>query len=293
MNEAIAEKKVMKIRAVVLCLIISIFPMFCFFQMNLFNVLGNYWVKASITTSDSIGYYSAAYIYGDAAMLLFTGLLLDRFSIAKLIFFAMILKVTSIAMILTFQTPAWIIAFRILGGFGHAFALLSAFRLAILLFDEHHHGLMIGLVLTIALLGGTLAQAHLDRFIYCFGWQTAILTDFFVGLALLIVIPLILNSNKNYIPHTQHQGFNAVSYFRDFKIVARCSGNYLCAIYICLLSLPLMLLGAVWGDSYLKAHFHINEIQSSIVISLLFIGLIIGFPCIGFLSICLKTGATQ
>ena len=59
------------------------------------------------------------------------------------------------------------------------------------------------------------------------------------------------------------------------------SQNWLAGVYASLLNLPLMLLCALWGNLYLEQVHHLNDLKASTVVSMIFIGTIIGAPTIG------------
>ena len=60
--------------------------------------------------------------------------------------------------------------------------------------------------------------------------------------------------------------------------------NWISGLFTSLLNLPVTLIGAIWGQSYLQVVKGFSAKQSSIIITFIFIGLILGLPVIGYIS---------
>ena len=263
--------------------LIALFPAYTFFQMGMLNVLGNYWLEENLAMGGQTAYLSSAYLYADAFMLIFAGVLLDHVKLSKLIPLALGLNIIGTFMILLHQTLFWLIMSRAISGLGHAFALLALFRVAILLFDEKKHGFVIGLGLTIAIAGGFMSEGPFDRILLICGWKIGLGLDVFIGLALLFLMSFLL---RRYAPLlSQGKGEKLLhDYFSGFAAAAKKPVNYLCAIYICCMSMPLMIYGLIWGNDYLEMHDHFSSVQASFASGLLFAGLAVGFPVVGWVS---------
>ena len=265
-------------------LITALFPAYTFFQMGMLNVLGNYWLKYNPFVGHDVVYFSSAYLYADAFMLIFSGVILDHLKSSKVIPLALFINVIGTIMLLVSQNITWLILARLIGGLGHAFALISAFRMAILLFEENKHGVVIGATLTIAILGGFIAQAPFEKFILAYGWKAGVLADSVVGIVLVFVLWFTFKSQRNLLNQNVTKAISLYQYFSGLIKASKLPANYLCGIYICLMSLPLMVYGMLWGNDYLETRYALSAIDASFASGMLFIGLIIGFPIIGWLS---------
>lgn len=268
----------------VIILLVTLFPTYAFFQMGMLNVLGNYWLKENLVAGQDVAYFSSAYLYADAFMLIFSGVLLDHLKPSKIIPLALLVNVLGTFMLLVNQGVAWLVLARAIGGLGHAFALISAFRVAILLFEEHTHGLIIGVILTIAILGGFIAQAPFDKFLLVHGWRVGVVIDSTVGILLFLLMQLTFKHQNNLLNVNVTKAASCSQYFSGLIKAATMLANYLCGVYICLMSLPLMIYGMLWGDDYLETHYALSSIDASFASGMLFIGLIIGFPIVGWVS---------
>jgi sugar phosphate permease len=133
-----------------------------------------------------------------------------------------------------------------------------------------------------AFIGGMMAHTPFAYLYELFGWRQALLIDGAVGAALLVWIFLIVKDKPAEAPIAlrTNQG-NIIPSF--IKALAN-KQNWLAGLYTCLLNLPIMVLCALWGASYLQVAHHLPDIAASNVISLIFMGSVIGCPLVGWLS---------
>ncbi len=151
----------------IICLLVSLFPLVSFFHMNLMNSLTPTFIKEFHLTTIQVGNVASLYLYTDAFFLIPAGLLLDRYSLRYLIFVALILQATGLLVFSMRPDYANMLLGRLISGLGHAFAILSSFKVITLILPKRQQALAIGLVTTIALLGGLLAQAPFILLIGC------------------------------------------------------------------------------------------------------------------------------
>ncbi|MCB0748028.1 MAG: MFS transporter, partial [Ignavibacteriae bacterium] len=60
--------------------------------------------------------------------------------------------------------------------------------------------------------------------------------------------------------------------------------NWLLSLCACCMNLPIIILGALWGDMYLQKIFNFTHIQASYIITMMFVGFLIGAPILGLIS---------
>ena len=149
-------------------------------------------------TLSQLGILSASYIYADAIFLLPAGILLDRFSTRKLLLMCLTLSIIGAILIAISQRFAFIECARIIAGIGHSFALLGCFHLVAHWFPARKQGFLIGLVLTIALLGGLVAQSPTELLIEQFGFHTVLWLNVFLGLIIGGIIWFSITLHNNH-----------------------------------------------------------------------------------------------
>lgn len=267
-------------KGTVICLLAALFPFYTFFQMDILDALTPHLMSAYELTSVQVGWLASAYLYADALILLPAGIFLDHFSTRKLIISAFGLVLVGVLWFLLSHTFVNFLLARVFIGTGHAFALLSCFRLITKQVSPKAQGTIIGLTMTIAILGGTVAQAPLTLLIQALGWHYALLINLIAGVVIWTVLALLLPQPKLENHCKFSLGLILTHVWQSVKQIQ----NWLAGGYVIFLSAPMMVLGAVWGITYLEKIYGFSPTQASLSTTLIFIGMLIGSPIMGFLS---------
>lgn len=267
------------------CFSAALFFFFEFMQVNMFNAITPSLIKEFSLSAASIGQISANYFYANLLLLFPAGMILDRISTRKVILIAMSLCV-SCTYLFSFASSIWVIELsRFVTGIGGSFCFLSSIRLASRWFPPRRLALVIGLIVTLAMFGGMLAQTPMTLLTDYFGWRHTIFIDATVGLGMLFVIFLFVRDYPGGENNTsEHHPMSAKEFWCSLRLSLSNSQNWLGGIYTSLLNLPIFLLGAMWGSLYLVQIHDLTRTQSSFVTSMIFIGTIVGSPVIGWLS---------
>lgn len=263
-----------------ICLTAALFPFYSFFQMNMMNSFGTELAQAYSLTSTQFGILSAIFFYTNALFLLPAGICLDRYETRTLILLAMLFSTSGAFIIATSHVLPLIAIARFFAGLGHSFAILSCFCLVVQWFQPRQRAYVMGIVTTIALLGGVMAQTPFTLLLNHISWKNVLLIDGGMGLIITLIIWKCLETHTLNNPLRSKQGFSRINLVEIIKSPQ----NWYCAIYSCTLSLPLFLFGAVWGNQYLTSVFKLSAIDASVVSSMIFIGMIIGSPLLGWFS---------
>lgn len=266
----------------------SLFFFFEFLQVNVFNALGSSLYKAyHLTNATELGQLSACYMYAIVLFLFPAGMILDRFSTRKIISIAMFFCATCV-FLFSLTTELWQAELcRLVTGVGGAFCLLSCVRLASRWFSPKHMALIVGLIVTLAMLGAMVAQTPFTKLTDAFGWQTALRIDAAAGFVMLFIILLFVH---DFPPGTekffkkQHASLDKLGFWHALTQTVANTQNWLAGLYTSLINIPVFLLGSTWGGWYLIQTQGLSDINASYVTSMLFIGLIIGSPVIGWIS---------
>lgn len=266
----------------------SLFFFFEFLQMNMFNALDpSLYRTFHLTNSTQLGQLSACFMYSMVLFLFPAGILLDRFSTKKVILTAMFSCITFVFLFSFTKTLGQGEICRLMTGIGDAFCLLACVRLASRWFSPKHMALVIGLVVTLAMIGGMVAQTPLTELTKMVGWRLALRFDAIGGIVMWFFILMLV---KDFPPGTkaffnsQHASLEKLGLFPALKQVLSNMQNWLGGLYVSLVNLPLMLLGSTWGGWYLTQTHHLSTIDASYVTSILFVGMIVGSPIVGWIS---------
>jgi MFS family permease len=263
-----------------ICLSAGLFFFYEFFQLNVFDVI-NQSLRASFNiNATQLSFMSSTFIWANVIFLLPAGIILDYFSARKVIIVAL-----SICIIGTFGfglTDSFKLAtfFHSLTGVGNAFCFLACVVLVSRWFAPRHQALVIGSIVTMAFLGGMAAHTPFAYLNNNFGLKSAILIDAGLGVFILIWIYFFVHDKKIGFA----KSINKKSWFLNFKGALLNKQTWLAGLYTSTLNLPIMVLCALWGGSYLAKVHGLSLITASNITSLVFIGSIIGCPLFGYLS---------
>lgn len=266
----------------------ALFFFFEFLQMNMFNALDPSLYKAfHLTNSTQLGQLSACFMYSMVLFLFPAGMILDRFSTKRVIRLAMLSCVTFVFLFSFTTTLAQGEICRLFTGIGDAFCLLASVRLASRWFPPKHMALVVGLIVTFAMIGGMVAQTPLTELTKMVGWRDALRIDAALGVCMLTIVFIFVKDfpkgTKAFFD-AQHASLEKLGFIQALRRTIMNTQNWLGGIYVSLINLPLMLLGTTWGGFYLTQTQHLSAINASKVDTILFLGMIIGSPVAGWIS---------
>ncbi|MEI8054764.1 MAG: MFS transporter [bacterium] len=265
----------------------ALFFFYIFIQMSLFNAISSDLIKEFQFNATQLGNLAAFYFYGNVLFLFPAGILLDRFSVRNLLLaaFAIIIAATY-----AFSTTSdfWIMgATRLAVGLAGAFAMLSAIKLATRWFEPRHMALVVGIVVTMAFLGGAIAQTPITLLAQSFGWRSTMQIIAALGTLLMIVQFIIVRDKPKGLEKAEaveQAQLEQIGFWRSLGMAIASMQNWLSGLYICLVNLPIFVFGMAWGVPYLTQVHHLTPVEATQATSMLFIGAMIGSPLAGIIS---------
>ena len=265
----------------------STFFFFEFMQINMFNSLDPYLFKAyHLTDTTELGHLAANYNYANVLFLFPAGIILDRLSTRRVIIFAMVACVTC-TLLFAFTQQLWQAEIcRFVTGIGGAFCLLSCVRLASRWFPAKQMALVVGLIVTFAMLGAMIAQTPFTLLALDYGWRDTLIVDALAGYVMLALIIFVVRDYPRDDSGTIATQMHELTNLGIGTAIAGALSNkqnWLAGIYASLINLPVFLLGS-WGIMYLHQVHALTREQCSVITSALFLGLIIGSPLFGWVS---------
>lgn len=274
-------------QAWVVCLIASLFFFYEFIQMNLFNAISQDLMAAFSINATGLSRMSAFYFVANVVFLFIAGTLLDRFSTRWVIMSALLICIIGTALFATAQTYHAAIFYRFLTGIGSAFCFLSVIRLATRWFPAKRLAFVIGVIVTVAMLGGVVAQKPLSWLISWMPWRSAIMVDAVLGVLILFLIALFVQDYPEAFHATRQlelREVRSLGYFKSLRLAFFNLQNWLCGIFTCLMNLPVIILGGLWGVAYLVQSHGVSNQTAPTITQMLFFGTIVGSPLAGWLS---------
>lgn len=264
------------------CLSAGLFFLYEFFQLNLFDVINTPLREAFNISAAEISWMSSTYVWANVLFLLPAGMILDRFSTRNVILSAMalcIIGTLGFGMTKVFSLAAF---FHAMTGIGNAFGLLSCVILISRWFPPQRQAFMVGSVVTMAFLGGMLAHTPLAWLSAQYGWRNALFIDAIMGVVFFIWILMVVKDRPNPLePLAEMQNSKPFSGFMQSLLNRQ---NWLAGLFTACLNLPIMVLCALWGASYLQNVHQLPPIAASNIVSMILMGSIFGCPFVGWLS---------
>ncbi|MEX2427742.1 MAG: MFS transporter [Bacteroidales bacterium] len=263
------------------------FFFYSFIQMSLFSTeaMKIYFMDIlSLKSTAEFGNFAGTFLYGTVLFLIPIGLMLDKFSVRKLII-AMVALVVLCNIGLTFSTNVYIaMGLRFLTGIAHCVAFMAPFRLAPRWFQSKQLALVSGLLVAFAVFGGWVAGAPMLAMINEVGARNSMLINSLLGVIILILAGIFVKDFPS--GHITEVGNDeSPSLLKGLKLAAKNKQNWLAGLYIGLLNLSVLLLGAIWGTTYLKIiNPEFSEATFTGIIGMIFIGTMIGSPLSGWIS---------
>ena len=229
------------------------------------------------------GNLAACYFYAYLIMQIPAGLLLDRFGPKKMTSFAILLAALGTLAFCRATNLFEASLGRFLTGAGASFAALNCLKLIANWFPKRNFAFMVGLMMTLGMLGAVGGQAPLNAFIQAFHWQKALEIIAGIGVILAILFWLVV---KDRPAHHKEELLVAtrLSLLESCKRIFKHSQSWTLSIYSGLAFAPISVFGGLWGVPFLKETFGLSSMVAAHEVSLVFIGFAAGAPLAGWLS---------
>lgn len=274
-------------KAWLVCITAGLFFFYEFIQMNMLSSLNQDLMRVYQIQATDLGMLSSCYFIANVIFLFPAGQLLDRFSTRKIMLISMGVCVAGTFGFALANTLFWASVFRFLTGIGSAFCFLSCIRLASRWFPARRMALISGLVVTMAMLGGWVAQEPFTRVIEFAGWRQALLLDGGLGIVIMTLIFAVVSDypkEQEALFANQKKHLNSLGYWRSVSAAYLRKQNWLGGIYTSMMNLPIFLMGATWGSLYLEQIHHFSRNQATNITGMIFFGTVLGSPLAGWIS---------
>lgn len=271
-------------KAYIVCFSAALFFFYEFIQGNLFGSISKDMMQAFAITADKMVFLSSIYFVANVIFLFPAGVLLDRFSTRRIILVSLLICIFGTFLLANTHSFQVALLCRFLTGIGSAFCFLSSIRLATRWFPANKMALITGLIVTMAMTGGMVAQTPMTLLINELGWRMALMFDGAVG---LVILAIIANTVEDW-PHgkalRKEDSLGGMSIWASMRRSYFNGQNVLAALYTSLMNMPIAILGAMVGSLYLEQAIGFSRKDASMITSMLFFGSILGGPLIGSLS---------
>ena len=148
--------------------------------------------------------------------------------------------------------------------------------------------LVTGVLVTMAMLGGLVAQAPFAALTELVGsWRTALYLNGTLGVLILIAVFFIVQdrpADAHEISHEENKLLKQLGLWRCIKMASLNPQNWFGGLYTALMNLPVFILGGLWGVPYLTRVHHLTDDQAALATTIFFIGVILGSLFFGWVS---------
>ena len=265
----------------VVCFAASLFFFYEFIQGNMFasiadNIMHDFHIKA-----DKMTYLSSIYYLSNVIFLFLAGFMLDRFSTKKTMLAAMLLCVLS-TFVLAYAESFYLALFcRFITGIGSAFCFLGPIRIVSRWFPPKRMALVTGVIVTMAMSGGMLAQYPLTKLVLQIGWRDSLQLVGWLGVLMLVFMAVWIKDKPSNEVKSHSQKLNLMALAR---LAYLNSQTLRAALYTSLMNMSVAVFGAMMGSLYIMQRLGVDKEDAAMVNTMLFVGAIIGGPFIGWCS---------
>jgi MFS family permease len=233
-------------------------------------------------TAGSLGILSAFFFYAYAPMQIPVGLLMDRFGPRRLLSFASLLcGIGSFLFGMAEGLPAAKIG-RFLMGIGSAFAFVGMVYVCSHMFPPKKRALLIGIGNSIGMLGAVGATGPLSYSVELFGWRLTVNAFGFIGLALAVILYFFIQKEEE--THQTLTKQTSISFLKNLKVVCLNYRSWLNGIIALLTYMTTAAFASLWGVPFLMESYGFSKELAGFIVSMIFVGWIIGGPIIGVIS---------
>lgn len=245
-------------------------------------------MQAFAINSAALGGLIAFFFYSYAAMQIPVGILVDHYD-ARLLLTGAAASCILGCFLFAIATDIPIAALgRLLIGFGSAFAAVCAMKLAANWFPPKRFSLLVGLMVTMGMLGSMVGEKPLALLVGVTGWRHALLILAVLGIILAVLIASVIRHSPAHVGSTKKdralgKPLRMDSFFDGLIQVIRCRQSWLLAVYGGLMFASTSIFGGLWGVPFLMKAYSLDRPTAAGIVSLMFFGWVIGAPFSGIL----------
>lgn len=262
----------------VICGIASLFFFYEFVQITVFNSIANQIMEKYLINATELSNLSSMYYYINVILLIPAGILLDRYSTKLCLVSSMGISIFGTLIFILSSSIAFAAFGRAISGIGGAFSFIGCVSLIIKWIPPKKAAFAISCLVTVGFAGGIAAQVPFTLISSYMSLEHSLELLVFVGLFFWLLIICFVKDSPS-------ESKNTIYIFTLLKLLLAVLKNkqtWFCAWYISLMNLPILILAALWSNLYLTEGNHLSSVQASVITSLLFVGIAVGSPLVGW-----------
>ena len=265
----------------------AIFYLYEYFVRAAPNVMEVELAQTFQVSAGTLGGALGAYYYIYAPMQIVVGLMLDRWGGRRLLVPAVLLVAIGSLIECVAQGMTLLAFARFIQGLGSAFAFVGAVYLATVWFPMARIALISGITSALGGFGAIASNVGIAESVEHLGWRPVMGAAGIVGLVITFILYWIVPSSPIWMEkkrkiHLQEHPLRSL--WHSMKTVFSNPQTWIIGFVSSCLYLPLPILGELWGVEYIVTVTGAKKVSASIVVSMLFLGWMVGGPICGLLS---------
>ena len=241
-------------------------------------------LEAFSITATSFGTLSASYFYAYAPMQIPVGILMDRFGAQKLLAFASLTCAVGTFLFAISHALGLAKIGRLLMGAGSSFGFVGMVYVCSNWFPSKRLALLVGLGNSIGMLGALGAEGPLCSLVEKLGWRPTVQILSVAGAFLFVTFYILMKLRpQNPTPHLKAQSLTVIL-IKHLKPVCSNYKIYLNAIVALLFYSTTAGFASLWGTPFIAQKYGMEKSLAGYIVSMTFLGWIVGAPLIGSIS---------
>lgn len=270
------------LKASIICFLSALFFVYEFFIQVSPGVMTQDLMRDLGVGAGGLGVLSAFYYYAYTPMQLPAGLLYDRFGPRVLLTCATCICALGALFFGLSHGIVGASAGRFLMGIGSAFAFTGTLLLVSRWFPSHYFAVLAGMLQMLSSVGALIGAEPLAHAVNIFGWRESILFIASIGFVIMFLIGLIVRDGPK--SHYKHKKINKHNEWTRLKAVCTQPQSWALAIYAFCAWGPILVIAGLWGVPFLMTKYQIPNTQAAAAIAMIWWGVALGSPTIGWLS---------
>ncbi|NQY42190.1 MAG: MFS transporter [Legionellales bacterium] len=228
--------------------------------------------------ADTFGQFSGMYYIGYSIMHIPIGMSLDRIGPKKVIPICVLLTISGLIPLIYSDIWIYPILGRVLMGIGSSGAILGVFKIIRICFSEDKFTRMLGLSVTIGLLGAIYGGQPVNYMMSILGWEYVLKLLLLIGVILALALFIFLPTNDQPEKKLQESVLSDVK-----KVLTNRKVLLICLLAGCMVG-PLEGFADVWGTEFLKIVYNMEDNTASTLPSMIFLGMCFGAPVLSYIA---------
>ncbi|MDX2346541.1 MAG: MFS transporter [Legionella sp.] len=260
---------------------------FFYFYENLLQVSQGVMVqdlmRAFSLDAAGMGLLAGAFFWSYAPIQIPAGVLADHYSVRLLLGTAIGFCVLGCILFVSSHGFYQAALGRLFIGVGSGFAAICSMKLTTLLFPAKQFPFLLGLMVTLGMTGSLMGGGPLAIVVESVGWRNALYGLIVLGIILGVLVVWLVRETDHITseikrPHKDHHVLHGLMQ------VISCKQSWAIAGYGGLMFAPTSIFGGLWGIPFLMQAYNLDRPAAGSLISLLFLGWMIGGPLTGLIT---------